>query len=227
MTLRLAPRNSDTQNLPFRGIHVPVTFMPADAPAQDRHSAMLAELAAMSLTLARDLQNRALEADTPADAAKLAAAFHRVSRGLRQTLALELKVIRYKDEVAQRPEPARESAAAPPAFDLQSPAPALVRRLQAVRRRIDGAFWSERESADWLDEPEDALPRPRRPPASDPLWGRLDTFLAEAAQRPDLLDADFDILVIEACDAIGLDAALLYDIRAPAAPATPETADSS
>ncbi|WP_334165496.1 hypothetical protein, partial [Phenylobacterium sp.] len=87
--------------------------MSVDAPAQDRHSAMLAELAAMSLTLARDLQNRALEADTPAEAAKLAAAFQRVARGLRQTLALELKVIRFRDEMGQPPEPARPDA---PAF---------------------------------------------------------------------------------------------------------------
>ncbi|HVI31009.1 hypothetical protein, partial [Phenylobacterium sp.] len=60
-----------------------------------------------------------------------------------------------------------------------------------------------------------------------PLWGRLDAFLADAGERPDLLEADFDILVIEACDAIGLDAGLLYDIRDPAAEARPAPADSS
>ncbi|HVI30674.1 hypothetical protein, partial [Phenylobacterium sp.] len=180
--------------------------MPADAAAQDRHSAMLAELAAMSLTLARDLQNRALEAETPEEAAKLAAAFHRVARGLRQTLALELKVIRYKDEAA------REGGAPPPApAPLESlgptaPAAGVARRLAAVRRRIRDA-WSEHEAADWLpDDAEDAPKRPPRPPPSDPLWGRLDAFLADAGERPDLLEADFDILVIEACDAIGLDA---------------------
>lgn len=200
--------------------------MSADASAQDRHSAMLAELAAMSLTLARDLQNRALEADTPADAAKLAAAFHRVSRGLRQTLALELKVIRYKDEAGLGPGPAREPGAATPAFGPEPRQPAVVRRMLAVRRRIDDA-WREHEAADWLDEPEDASRRPPRPPAADPMWARLDAFLDAAAERPDLLDADLDILVIEACDAIGLDPGLLYDIRDPAEPATPPTADSS
>ncbi|HVI30482.1 hypothetical protein [Phenylobacterium sp.] len=200
--------------------------MSADASAQDRHSAMLAELAAMSLTLARDLQTRALEAETPEEAAKLAAAFHRVSRGLRQTLALELKVIRYRDEAA------REAGAAPPQGLPDQPAgptapdPAVARRLAAVRRRIRDA-WSEHEAADWLpDDAEDAPKRPPRPPLSDPLWGRLDAFLDAAAQRPDLLDADFDILVIEACDAIGLDAGLLYDIRDPATP-EPAPADSS
>ena len=197
--------------------------MSADAPAQDRHSAMLAELAAMSLTLARDLQNRALEAESADEAAKLAAAFHRVARGLRQTLALELKVIRYKDEAA------REAGAVPPqspaveAAAASAPDPAVARRLAAVRRRIRDA-WSEHEAADWLPDGEDAPQRPPRPPPSDPLWAKLDAFLDQAEDRPDLLEADFDILVIEACDAIGLDARLLYDIRAPAEPAP---ADSS
>uniref|UniRef100_UPI002FE38337 hypothetical protein n=1 Tax=Phenylobacterium sp. TaxID=1871053 RepID=UPI002FE38337 len=113
------------------------------------------------------------------------------------------------------------------AFAPEPPDPATVRRTLAVRRRIDDAFWSEHEAADWLDEPEDTRRRPRRPPASDPMWGKLDAFLDAAARRPDLLDADFDILVIEACDAIGLDPGLLYEIRDPAEPAPPQTADSS
>jgi len=75
--------------------------------------------------------------------------------------------------------------------------------------------------------PEAPGGRPPRPPAADPIWTRLEAFLDAAGERPDLLEADFDILVIEACDAIGLDAGLLYEFRTPAGPAPPETADSS
>ncbi|MCR5879149.1 hypothetical protein [Phenylobacterium sp. J367] len=67
--------------------------------AEDRHTVTLRALAGMSLELCRDLQQRALNAESPEDAVRLATAFHRVSRGLRQTLALELKLVRYKDEL--------------------------------------------------------------------------------------------------------------------------------
>jgi hypothetical protein len=53
----------------------------ADPQPQDRHSAMLAELAAMSLTLARDLQARALEAESVEDATRLSPPFTRCRAG--------------------------------------------------------------------------------------------------------------------------------------------------
>jgi hypothetical protein len=200
--------------------------MPADAPVQDRHSAMLAELAAMTLTLARELSNRALQAETVEDAVRLSTAFHRVSRGLRQTLALELKVIRFKDEAA-RDEAARDEAArdeqgsaaaarneaAVLALQADMKARAAAVRREKVRRRIEGAAWSEHEAPDWWPEDGSRPPRPPRPGSDDPLWDRLANFLDQAQRRPDFLTCDFDILVVQACDAIGLDARLLYDVR--------------
>ncbi|MBS0332566.1 MAG: hypothetical protein JSS35_07350, partial [Proteobacteria bacterium] len=55
---------------------------------------MLAELSELGLSLARELHGRALAAETPAEADRLALAFQRVSRGVRQTFALELKIDR-------------------------------------------------------------------------------------------------------------------------------------
>ncbi|HVI34393.1 hypothetical protein [Phenylobacterium sp.] len=66
---------------------------PIPAIAEDRHGRILAELAGLSLELARDLQARALAAESAEDAAKLAAAFHRTARCVRQCLALEAKLV--------------------------------------------------------------------------------------------------------------------------------------
>ncbi len=196
---------------------------------------MLAGLAAMTLVLARDLQARALEAATTEEATKLATAFHRVSRGLRQTLALELKVIR--EAHAQRRE-AEQSAAAEAAARLlqeETRAKAFNDRRRSVRSRIDDAFWSEHEGCDWVTSDQAEMARfPERPPPGDPMWDRLETFLDEAATEPDFLSRDVDILVIEACDAIGLDPGLLYEIDdrrppvadPPASETVPEPADA-
>ncbi|WP_374468499.1 hypothetical protein [Phenylobacterium sp.] len=209
--------------------------MPTDASAPDRHSAILAELAGMTLALARDLQNRALEAERVEDAVKLSGAFQRVSRGLRQTLALELKVIRERDAAAREARDSAERAALQAEADARLRQQSVARRCAAIRDRVDNAFWSEQENGDWDEDDE----RARRRPPSDPVWRRLEAFLDEAAQRPDFLADDFDILVIEACDTIGVDATLLYDIvdNGPPAPsgrpdvagpcAEPQAADSS
>lgn len=188
--------------------------MTADAapPAEDRHTAMLRELAAMSLTLARDLQQRALQAETPDEAARLAAAFHRVSRGLRQTLALELKVIRYRDE-AQR-EAGEVAAAARPE--------AVAQRREAVRRTTSRAIWTERERPDWQAE-GDGFDRPEPPQDTRRLACDLQRWLDRAVRRPDFLIADVDDLVLEACAAIGADPAFIYGpTRRPAPSPAPE-----
>lgn len=182
----------------------------AAPPAEDRHTAMLRELAAMSLTLARELQQRALQAETPDEAVKLATAFHRVSRGLRQTLALELKVVRYRDDQAREAQAAAEAAAA-----AARPA-AIERRREQVRHAASRAIWVEHERPDWQAEGEDFdLPEP--PTDTRRLACDLHVWLDRAVRRPDFLDAAFDDLVLEACDAIGADPAFIYGpTRAPA-----------
>ncbi|MCR5877228.1 hypothetical protein [Phenylobacterium sp. J367] len=197
--------------------------------AEDRHTVTLRALAGMSLELCRDLQQRALNAESPEDAVRLATAFHRVSRGLRQTLALELKLVRYKDEVAEK---AKAKAKADLA-EARAKAEAETRELAVDQRRKDvweqvgDCFWTEHEGADW-NLPDDGIERPDRPPPEDPMWDRLEAFLDAEEAKPDFLTRDFDLLVIEACDAIGADPTLIYDIRGrDRAELEPATADSS
>ena len=61
---------------------------------QARHGEILAEVADMSLQLARKLHERAMAAETDEEAQAAASAFHRISRSLRQTLALEARLER-------------------------------------------------------------------------------------------------------------------------------------
>jgi hypothetical protein len=60
----------------------------------ERQSRVLAELAELGLGLARGLAARAAAAETDAAAEGLALAFHRVSRSVRLTLALEVRLER-------------------------------------------------------------------------------------------------------------------------------------
>jgi len=64
-----------------------------DAMAE-RHNALLQELAGLGMTVARELGQRVAAAETVEAAEGLALAFHRVSRSVRQTLALEAKLAR-------------------------------------------------------------------------------------------------------------------------------------
>ena len=59
-----------------------------------RHGEMLAEVADMSMKLARKLHERAMAAETDEELQAAASAFHRISRSLRQTLALEARLER-------------------------------------------------------------------------------------------------------------------------------------
>lgn len=65
---------------------------PADMAA--RHRANLTELAELGMALARDVQGRAMAATDKKAKADLTLAFHRVSRSVRQTMALEARLER-------------------------------------------------------------------------------------------------------------------------------------
>ena len=59
-----------------------------------RHAAVLAELSELGLTLARDLHARAIQAETADEAVTLSLSFQRVSRAVRQAVALEARIER-------------------------------------------------------------------------------------------------------------------------------------
>ena len=68
--------------------------MAEPAEIADRRARILAKLSELGLELACDLQASALAAEDLAAKERLALAFHRVSRSLRQTLALEARLER-------------------------------------------------------------------------------------------------------------------------------------
>jgi hypothetical protein len=78
----------------MRTPRVLVLFMGDADGTIERSDLILDELAKLGLVLARDLQQRALAAEDNDEAARLAMAFHHVSRSVRQSLALTEKLQR-------------------------------------------------------------------------------------------------------------------------------------
>ncbi len=152
---------------------------------EERRGGMLAEVADMCLGLARKLHEQAMAAETPEETRAAAGAFHRISRSLRQTLALEARLER------ERARQARE--------DERCAAEARRERLRARKSHVGQVgsrlIWTEAERDEvgallvdlsrWLDEEsffEDAF---LEGPVED-LIARLrgDLGLAEAPDPP-------------------------------------------
>jgi hypothetical protein len=106
--------------------------------SETRHGKILAELAQLGLSLAKDLHARALDAESAEEAARLATAFHRISRGVRQTLALEAKLMRdeqaYLRDFPRQPDPRRQERVA-------------LRRRQ-IHQEVERAIWNEYDDAE-------------------------------------------------------------------------------
>jgi hypothetical protein len=150
--------------------------------SETRHGHILAELASLGLTLARDLHARALAAETTEEAAKLATAFHRISRGVRQSLALEAKLEREQQAHDLQHAPLREKARLA----------RVSRRHTQVFRTVERLIWNEAEDQEiagyMVDDLRDLLD-------SEALD---EDFLAEPlAQQIDRIRARFDLIGAE------------------------------
>jgi hypothetical protein len=108
--------------------------MSESAEMVKRHAAALEDLAALGLEIARDLKARAIEAKTAAEAEGLALAFHRVSRAVRLTLALEARLAREGLELGRQE-------------DLRRAGQALARTRQ-VRAVVARDIWNETDGQD-------------------------------------------------------------------------------
>ncbi len=116
----------------------------------ERRNRILAELSERGLTLARDLHERALAAETTEEACNLGLAFHRISRSLRQTLALEARLERdrRRQDHEDRAEAARQDQAR------------VHRRRSQLRLAVERAIWTEAEGEEaerLIDELDDVL----------------------------------------------------------------------
>ena len=116
-------------------------FMFTENNMRERHGRVLAELAEVGMHMVRRLSAAMSQTDDIQIQAQIGLAFHRVSRAVRQTMALEFRLAQaaHREAVAlQSPSPTRASAPAPP------------------RPPAERVGWNEYERAD-SDEPLDAL----------------------------------------------------------------------
>jgi hypothetical protein len=138
--------SKNRKNLTTTPPHVLYLFMSSTPEMAERHGRVLAELAEFGLELARDLKARALAAPAREDAEGLALAFHRVSRSVRLTLALESRLVRERQEAGKvrRAETAR----------------AVQARKAQVQAAVSRQVYDERESDEaerLLDELDERL----------------------------------------------------------------------
>jgi hypothetical protein len=124
--------------------------MSDDVKTAEREKRILGELAELGLSLARAVHERALAAETSAEMTELALAFHRTSRSVRQTLALESKLQR---DGARRDREALVEAA-------RAHETGVTRRKHQVRMAVERSIWTEAEGIEaerLVDELDDLL----------------------------------------------------------------------
>ena len=104
----------------------------------ERHGRILAELAELGMGFARQARADAEAAETPEERARAALVFQRVSRAIRQSLALEAKLTRelHRD--------AREDEARAALAQRQR----VNARRRQIRDGVDALIWRETEDMD-------------------------------------------------------------------------------
>ena len=143
----------------------------------EHHKAILTELAELGLSSARDLHARQLAAETPEQAVRLANALHRVSRTIRQTLALETRLER--DPIRGD----REATDHVVSLDRAR----LAKRRGQIQAGVERVLWSETEELDaYTDLRED-------------LGELLDIESKDEA----FLTHDPDVLIAQLCEQLG------------------------
>jgi hypothetical protein len=119
-----------------------------------RHRRQLAQIAAWGMELLDQMQADAKAAE-PAERAELALKFHRVSRGVRQCMALEARLERERERCARDAAHAAEAHDQPQARRAPLGSVAYARRREQVRTALMRMAWTEAERPDTEDAPED------------------------------------------------------------------------
>jgi hypothetical protein len=127
--------------LTFAGIHVLCLFMVTADDMAQAHEPGLALLFQRGLELALQIQHDAMAAETAEARARLAVAFHHISRSVRQTAALQMRLAREARRAARedRDEAARAAGAR------------RDRRDAKVRAAVEELIWTEVEEDDQVD----------------------------------------------------------------------------
>jgi hypothetical protein len=180
--------------------------MSTPAEKRGRSEAILGELAELGLMLARELATQARACEEPEQQVALVDAFHKTSRAVRLTLALDAKLDRdaareARDAACDAETRARRAEGAVRAAPAEpTPRDARKARVRNLTRRL---LWNESEGD--VDE-------------YDALMDDLDARLHEAA-----LAADFEALPVEtvarsiAAD-MGLSGEIVLSLREPPSP---------
>lgn len=152
---------------------------PADMA--ERHARILAELSELGMGFARDASRDAAQAETPEERARAALVFQRVSRSIRQSLALEAKLVR--DARREEREQARQ--------DEERRRGQMSERRRRLRDGVEALVWGEAEHMDadeevaFLDEIEAAVDAEldAETGLADPLAAPLADQVARAIAR--------------------------------------------
>ena len=146
-----------------------------------QRAALLAELAEVNMASVRDLAARQAAETDPAVAADLARALHSVSRGVRQTLALEARLER---EAKRQEAEAREQARTEQRVHRCT-------HKARVHAAVERAVWDE------VDGDEEVAER---------LLDLLEARLNEAALRDDFTDIPLETHIRRLCAVLGVPA---------------------
>lgn len=142
---------------------------PGDIPDLPDDDAVLREIAAMDLALARRLYGQAIAEPEPAKAADITRAYNRVTRSLRQSIALRARLAQgwenhhvshgRRDTIPATPfgVPAGPAPANAPSAPLRAESD---RRRSLLQQAIQKIIWTERET-EGLDRPAAAALRDR------------------------------------------------------------------
>jgi hypothetical protein len=134
----------------------------------ERRARMLQALGDGALSLAMNLHARAMATEGDAMAVELAGAFHKVSRSVRQSLALEAQ---FEREEARKAKEAEDRARVDRARRVST-------QSDQVRLRVERLIWNEADGKE-----------------AEALLADLDDLLELAAADADFLDLPVEILV--------------------------------
>jgi hypothetical protein len=155
---------------------------------------MLGLIAEKALALACAVQQRALEAETTDEMVKLSQAFVRLSRSVRQSIALHAR--QERDRLRGEQEAADAEA--------EARAPAVDRRKQALQRGVEDIL-----CADWDPEIEEDDGE------SFELSASLRERIEDLSETEDFLEIDPDQLIAQLCEDLAVEAARADAVLAP------------
>jgi hypothetical protein len=143
----------------------------------ERSARMLQALGDGALSLAMNLHARAMAAEDDAMAVELAGAFHKVSRSVRQSLALEAQ---FERDEARKAKEAEDKARVDHARRVST-------QSDQVRLRVERLVWNEADGKE-----------------AEALLADLDDLLELAAADADFLDLPVEVLVARIAHALQL-----------------------